>query len=164
MRLLDVYCRFEKLGTTRSKTRLDLVACNAIYEPLQRQGKAWVYLISVPEHIEGNQKRKSEICLTGGDGKYVSGVFIPDIQRSGIGYGDIKGTTDAALFVIGENSLEILIAKGKKNTAFALYQLLADGELDSEIEVLRKQSNEFSEALKKDLEKTVKTDPIPLGL
>ena len=156
MRLLDVYCRFEKLGTTRSKTILDLVACNAIYEPLQRQGKAWVYLISVPEHIEGNQKRKSEICLTGGDGKYVSGVFIPDIQRSGIGYGDIKDTTDAALFVIGENSLGILIAKGKKNTAFALYQLLADGELDNEIE--------FSEALKKDLEKTVKTDPIPLGL
>ena len=137
MRLLDVYCRFEKLGTTRSKTRLDLVACNAIYEPLQRQGKAWVYLISVPEHIEGNQKRKSELCLTGGDGKYVSGVFIPDIQRPGLGYGDIKGTTDAALFVISENSLEILIAKGKKNTAFALYQLLADGELDREINILK---------------------------
>ncbi len=76
----------------------------------------------------------------------------------------VKGTTDAALFLISENSLEILIAKGKKNTGFALYQLLADGELDNEIEVLKKQSNEFSEALKKDLEKTVKTDPIPLGL
>jgi len=24
MRLLDVYCRFERLGKTRSKTRLDL--------------------------------------------------------------------------------------------------------------------------------------------
>ena len=146
MRLLDVYCRFERLGKTRSKTRLDLVACNEIYDPLQRQGKVWVYLISVPEQIEGNQKRKSEICLTGGDGKYVSGVFIPDIQRSGMGYGDINGTTDAALFVIGENSLEILIAKGKKNTAFALYQLLADGELDSEIEALRKGAGHFKTA------------------
>ncbi len=146
MRLLDVYCRFERLGKTRSKTRLDLVACNEIYQPLQTHGKAWVYLISVPEHIEGNQKRKSERCLTGGDGKYVSGVFIPDIQRSGIGYGDIKGTTDAALFVISENSLEILIAKGKKNTAFALYQLLVDGELDSEIEALRKGAGHFKTA------------------
>ena len=146
MRLLDVYCRFERLGKTRSKTRLDLVACNEIYDPLQRQDKAWVYLISVPEHIEGNQKRKSESCLTGGDGKYVSGVFIPDIQRSGMGYGDIKGTTDAALFLISENSLEILIAKGKKNTAFALYQLLADGEFDSEIEALRKGAGHFKTA------------------
>ncbi len=146
MTLLDVYCRFERLDKSRSKTRFDLVACNEIYEPLQRQGKPWVYLISVPEHIEGNQKRKSEICLTGGDGKYVSGVFIPDIQRSGIGYGDIKGTTDAALFVIRENRLEILIAKGKKNTAFALYQLLVDGELDSEIEALRKGAGHFKTA------------------
>jgi len=76
----------------------------------------------------------------------VSGVFIPDIQRPGIGYGDIKGTTDAALFVISENSLEILIAKGKKNTAFALYQLLVDGELDSEIEALRKGAGHFETA------------------
>ena len=146
MRLLDVYCRFERLGKTRSKTRLDLVFCNEIYESLQRQGKAWIYFMRVPEHIEGNQKRQSELCLTGSDGKYISGVFIPEVTKPEIGYGDIKGTTDAALFLIGENSLEILIAKGKKNTAFALYQLLADGELDSEIETLRKDAGHFKTA------------------
>lgn len=146
MKLLDVYYKVARLGKTRSQTRLDLVTCNEIYEPLQKQGKAWIYFIRVPQHIEGNKKRKSEMCVTGRDGKYVSGVFIPDIQRPGLGYGDIKGTTDAALFLIGENSLEILIAKGKRNTAFALYQLLADGELDSEIEVLRKDAGHFKTA------------------
>jgi len=50
---------------------------------------------------------------------------------------DIKGTTDAALFLIGKNSLEIFIAKGKKNAVLGLYQLLADGELASEIDILR---------------------------
>ena len=146
MRLLDVYCRFARLGKTRSKTRLDLVTCNEIYEPLQKQGKAWIYFIRVPQHIEGHQKRKSEMCVTGRDGKYLSGVFIPDIRLPEFGYGDIKGTTDAALFLIGANSLELLIAKGKKNTAFALYQLLADGELDSEIKGLRKDARHFKTA------------------
>jgi hypothetical protein len=144
MSLLDLYCRFERLGNTRSKARLDLVARTQEYEPLQKQGKAWVYLSVVPEHIRANQQRKSELGITGSDGKYISGVFIPSIQRPNIGYGDIKGTTDAALFLIDENSLEILIAKGRKNTVFALYQLLADGELDGEIEALRKHAGEVS--------------------
>ena len=114
MRLVDVYCRFERLGKTRSKTRLDLVACNELYEPLQRHDKAWVYLISVPEHIEGNQKRKSEICLTGGDGKYVSGVFIPDIQSSGIGYGDIKGTPTRPCLSLVKTVLRYSLQKEKR--------------------------------------------------
>ena len=137
MNLLDIYYGFERLSNSRSKSRLDLVTSTQIYEPLQKQSKAWIYLIKVPEHIRGHQARKSELCLTGSDGKYISGVFIPEIIKPEIGYGDINGTTDAALFLLGENRLEILIAKGKKNSTFALYQLLADGELDREIEILK---------------------------
>ena len=77
MNLLDIYYGFERLGNSRSKSRLDLVACSQTYEPLQKQSKAWVYLIKVPEHIRGNQERKSELGLVGSDGKYISGVFIP---------------------------------------------------------------------------------------
>ena len=145
MSLLDVYLRFERLGKTRSKARLDLVGYNQVYEPLQKQDKVWIYLSSTPEHISPNQKRKSELCITGSDGKYITGVFIPDIHRPEIGYGDIKATTDAALFLICENSLEVLIAKGKKNSVFALYQLLADGELDEEIGALRERSKSVSQ-------------------
>jgi len=137
MNLLDTYYGFERLSNSRSKSRLDLVTLTQTYELLPNPNKAWIYLIKVPEHIRGNQARKSELCLTGSDGKYISGVFIPEITKPEIGYGDIKGTTDAALFLLGENSLEVLIAKGKKNTAFALYQLLADGELDREIDILK---------------------------
>ena len=147
MSLLDVYCRFERLAKTRSKARLDLVFCSQVYEPLQKQNKAWIYLIKIPEHIRGNQARKSELCLTGSDGKYISGVFIAEITKPEIGYGDIKGTTDAALFLISENSLEILIAKGKKNTAFALFQLLADGELDREIKILKQSIKSANDAI-----------------
>ncbi|NIQ08083.1 MAG: hypothetical protein GWO20_20915, partial [Candidatus Korarchaeota archaeon] len=39
----------------------------------------------------------------------------------------------------------ILIAKGKKASALALYYLLADGELDSEINALREQATAHSE-------------------
>ena len=98
MNLLDIYYGFERLSNSRSKSRLDLVTCSQIYEPLQKQSKAWVYLIKVPEHIRGNQARKSELGLVGSDGKYISGVFIPEITKPELGYGDIKGTTDAALF------------------------------------------------------------------
>ena len=146
MNLLDIYYGFERLSNSRSKSRLDLVTLTQTYELLPNPNKAWIYLIKVHEHIRGNQARKSELCLTGSDGKYISGVFIPEITKPEIGYGDIKGTTDAALFLLGENSLEILIAKGKKNTAFALYQLLADGELDHEIEALRKGAGHFKTA------------------
>lgn len=71
MSLLDVYCRFEGLGNTRSKARLDL----------QKQNKAWIYLMKVPEHIRGNRERKSEHCLVGSDERYISGVFIPENTR-----------------------------------------------------------------------------------
>ena len=147
MNLLDIYYGFERLNNSRSKTRLDLVVGTQIYEPLQKSSKAWIYLIKVPEHIRGNQARKSELCLTGSDGKYISGVFIPEITKPEIGYGDIKGTTDAALFLLAENSLEILISKGKKNTAFALFQLLADGELDREIEILKQSIKSANDAI-----------------
>ena len=47
MNLLDIYYRFERLSDSRSKSRLDLVACSQTYEPLQKQSKAWIYLIKV---------------------------------------------------------------------------------------------------------------------
>jgi len=147
MNLLDTYYRFEKLSNSRSKSRLDLVTCSQTYEPLQKQSKAWIYFMKVPEHIRGNQARKSELCLTGSDWKYISGVFIPETTKPEIGYGDINGTTDAALFLLGENRLEILIAKGKKNSTFALYQLLADGELDREIEILKQSIKSANDAI-----------------
>ncbi len=139
MHLLDIYYRFERLNKTRSKSRLDLVACSQSYEPLQKQNKDWIYSTQ-SDHIQASQNRKPAFTITGGSGNHITGVFIPEVRRHEIGYGDIKGTTDAALFILAENQLEIFIAKGKKNAAFALFQLLADGELDDEIEVLRKQS------------------------
>ena len=63
-------------------------------------------------------------------------MFVPNILKPTFGYGDIKGTGDAALFIIGQDSLEVLIVKGKKNSAYWLYNLLVDGELDAEIDVL----------------------------
>ena len=62
MNLLDIYYGFERLSNSRSKSRLDLVAFTQTYELLQNPNKAWVYLIKVPEHIRGNQARKSELC------------------------------------------------------------------------------------------------------
>ena len=130
--MIDVYLRYERLADTRSKTRLDLIAKNKAYEHLQAlpQGESWLYLTPTPEHVKRHQKAESDLCITGSDGKYVSAVFVPNILKPTFGYGDIKGTGDAALFIIGQDSLDVLIAKGKKNSVYWLYNLLVDGELD----------------------------------
>ena len=133
---VDIYLKYERLGKTKSKTRFDLIRHSGRYEPCMVKGKTWIYLTGA-KHIKATQKRKPDITITGGSGNHITSVFIPDTKRPELAYGDIKGTTDAALFLIGKNSLEIFIAKGKKNAVLGLYQLLADGELASEIDILR---------------------------
>ena len=82
-------------------------------------------------------------------GKNLSSIFVPDIRKS-FAYGDFGGTNDALLFVFHNLStpngvieaggvIEIFIARGQSNNQKQLYNLLADGELDEEMNKLRNQ-------------------------
>ena len=59
-----------------------------------------------------------------------------------MGFGDVKSTQDAILIVFNFNysQMEIFVARGQKNNCRQLYNLLADGELDTEIASLKKQA------------------------
>ena len=141
---LDVYYRFERLDNSKSKARRDLTACSEIYNPIHYkngEGKSWIYLNDHPDHILVNSKRQFELSISRGDGKHISGIIFPDPEKPHLGYGDIKNTFDALLFVFNHDNacVEIFIAKNKKNTIQNLYFLLCDGELDEEIQHLREQ-------------------------
>ena len=94
--------------------------------------------IDVPEGFSGDIKRKADKSLT--KTKNVSSVYVPDVQKQ-FGFGDVRGTLDALLFVFNSDysKIEVLIARGQKNNKNQLYCLLADGELNNEIVQLKKR-------------------------
>ena len=57
----------------------------------------------------------------------------------------MQGYEDALLFCFSDRrqNLEILVSKGAKTTMDALYSLLADDQLQDEIEFLRAQAQPF---------------------
>ena len=73
----------------------------------------------------------------------ISSVYIPDIHTPLKGWGDVKGTNDAILFLFSEDykEVEVFIARGYKNDVRALFNLFCDGELDRELEAIRTRAN-----------------------
>ena len=162
--LTDCY-RFEKVAF-KSKTRLDCTASTGSYPEFEDKratrptkgtdkrdatniGDLVLYLGDVPEQFGGNAQRKADKSLTI-KGKNLSSIFVPDLTNS-FAYGDVRGTTDALLFVfdnlvivdgcIISGGLDVFVARGKSRDRVSLYNLLCDGELDEEISSLREKAN-----------------------
>lgn len=162
--LTDCY-RFEKVAF-KSKTRLDCTASTGSYPEFEDKratrptkgtdkrdatniGDLVIYLGDVPEQFGGNAQRKADKSLTI-KGKNLSSIFVPDLTNS-FAYGDVRGTTDALLFVfdnlvivdgcIISGGLDVFVARGKSRDRVSLYNLLCDGELDEEISSLREKAN-----------------------
>lgn len=164
MILTDLY-RFEKKAGTISKTRIDCTASTMGYEPLERMrsskflrrtdkrdgcnvGDLFCYFGDVPEQFGGDARRRADRALT--KSRNISSVYVPD-PASGLAYGDMKGTSDALLFVFqnaevadGRLSdgavIELFVARGLAKDRLALYNELADGLLDDELIALRVQA------------------------
>lgn len=165
MSILTDYYRFERLAT-KSKTRLDCVASTGSYPEFEEKrttkankatekrdatelGSLVCYYGDVPEVFGGNVHRKADKAITI-KGKNLSSVYVPD-PSTNFGYGDVRGTADALLFVF-ENmevangaisqggKLEVFIARGQGKNRVALYNLLSDGELEDEINELRQSA------------------------
>lgn len=158
--LTDCY-RFGKVAF-KSKTRLDCIASTGSYPEFEDKratrptkgtdkrdatnvGDLVIYLGDVPEQFGGNAQRKADKSLTI-KGKNLSSIYVPN-PTNNFGYGDVKGTTDALLFVfdnlvivdgcIISGGLDVFVARGKSRDRVSLYNLLCDGELDEEISSLR---------------------------
>lgn len=148
--ILTDYYRFEKLSEQKSKMRIDCTTSTGSYNQFEslrnKQGDLFMYL-GDNTHTQAGKERKADLALT--KTTHISSVYNPDIERP-FWYGDMKGTTDAFLFVHNNFALidgrvqvgaiiELFIARGQRNNRNALYNLLADGELDNEIQALRSQ-------------------------
>lgn len=163
--ILTDYYRFEKVAT-KAKMRLDCTASTESY-PMFEQSRATkprkanerfdaiavgdlvVYFGDVPNNFGGDVHRKADKSLTMKSNN-LSSIFVPDPALN-LAYGDVRGTSDAILLayegfdvVNGKPQqgaiLEIFIARGKSKDRIPLYNLLSDGELDEEMNVLRERA------------------------
>lgn len=162
MSILTDYYSFERVAT-KSKSRMDCTASTGSYPELEKEraikptkatskrdatniGDLVIYFGDVPEAFGGNVHRKADKAITI-KGRNLSSVYVPD-PASNLGFGDVRGTADALLFVF-ENMeivngtisqgavLEVFIARGKSKDRVPLFNLLCDGELDEEMSELR---------------------------
>ena len=141
--ILTDYYKLVELKPSKSH-RLDCVAMNGnhpTFEAIAAKSKtkaAYAYVAGVPDQFNALAQRRADMALT--STKNISSIFTPDLTNPLMGYGDVKGTEDAMLFLFSEDykQLEIFIARGHKRNRVNLYNLFADGELDDEVEAMRK--------------------------
>lgn len=163
--ILTDYYRFERVAQ-KAKHRMDCTASTESYPEFENRratkvqretekrdaikiGDLIIYWVASDSHMRADRRRKADRSITI-KGDNLSSVY--NWQREGdswFAYGDVKGTTDALLFIYHveeANSViqagavvEIFVARGKSNECNALCNLYSDGELDEEMEALRKQ-------------------------
>ncbi len=165
MSILTDYYKFERVAT-KSKTRLDCVASTRSYPEFEdnratranratekrdatNMGALVIYYGDVPEQFGGNVHRKADKSITI-KGKNLSSIYVPDPSNN-LAYGDVRATADSVLFVfdgfgvvnneiLSGSTIEIFVARGKSKDRLALYNLFSDGELDDEMNDLRKRA------------------------
>jgi len=142
--ILTDYYKAEKLPESKSKMRYDVTASTGNYEPFEvllknKKGEMFFYYGDVPDNFNSHVKRQAEKCIT--KGKNISSVFVPDVNLP-FAYGDVNNTSDAILINFSDNYtiIEIFVARGQRNNKRNLFFLLSDGELQNEIETLRKNA------------------------
>jgi hypothetical protein len=134
------YYRFQK-GT--GKTRFDEIASTQQYLPLNqlrnKDGKLFIYFTPYQKHnAMANPARLPDYQIS--KQSSISGVFGLS-PNSYFGYGDVRGTQDAILFIFNEDlsCMEVFIARGQKGNKQNLYTLLLEGELDEEVRNIRER-------------------------
>ena len=148
--ILTDYYLFEKLPNQKSKLRIDCTATTGGYNPLEafrnKAGDLFLY-IGENAHTKAGRERKADLALSRGE--HISSLYNPDLGLP-YWYGDMKGTTDAFMFVFHNTEvvnggvragaiIELFVARGQRNNRSQLYNILCDGELNEEMEALRKQ-------------------------
>lgn len=140
--ILTDYYKFERLPETKSKTRVDCTASTQSYSEFEmlrnKQRELFMYFGDVPENFKADVKRKADKALT--KTKNISSVYVPNVSLP-FAFGDIVNTPDALLMVfnVDYTVIEIYIARGQRNNRLSLYNLLTDGELNEELEILKKR-------------------------
>jgi len=147
--ILTDYYKLERLPEfAKNKTpRFDCIASTGeypLFENMAARSKVnrfFCYYNGIPGTFSSKAKQNAERAIT--NTKNISSVFIPNLKKPLLGFGDVKGTQDAILFVFSPDciAMEVFIARGYKNNKRGLYNLLVDGELNGEIEIIRNRTS-----------------------
>jgi len=143
------YYKGEKL--TDAKSRYDITTSTNEYDYFEsllinkrgfNVGGLSFNLVARPALWKG---KKTDLAITKGRDNITS-VKRPNIEIN-VAYGDIKDKNDGCIIVFnldfkeaGITTIEIFIARGLRNDTNALWNLFTDGELNHEVEVLRKKA------------------------
>ena len=105
-----------------------------------RVKRFFCYYNGLPNSFSQHAKNNAEMAIT--NTKNISSVFIPTMNKCWLGYGDVKGTQDALLFVFNGDytRMEIFVARGYKNNRKGLFNLLYDNELADQLDRLRERA------------------------
>lgn len=143
--ILSDYYRLERLPEfAQNRTpRFDCTASTGSYQAFEamaaksRVKRFYCYYNGVPDTFSDHARTKADRAIT--NSQNISSVFIPNLDKPLLGYGDVKGTNDAILFTFAPdyNSMEIFIARGYKSNARALFNHFQNGDLNGEAEAIR---------------------------
>lgn len=146
--ILTDYYSLERLPEfLKNRTpRYDCTSSTGEYPPFEdianksRVKRFFCYYNGVPDSFSDRARNKAERAIT--NTKNISSVFIPILHKILLGYGDVKGTQDALLFVFSSDysKMEIFVARGYKYNSKRLFNLLFDNELIDEMNRLRSRA------------------------
>lgn len=161
------YIKFEHTAT-KTKWRLDAIVAKLTHRYFEQRRKskaqketplrsaypqgALILNYSKTDRIEAKEQRKADYCLSI-NSEHLSSIY--PFGENGFSYGDIPGTNDVLIFkdnleistkgIIG-GSLEIWIAPNQLKAKQLLLQMVDEGYLDDELELLRQEAKDEPKA------------------
>lgn len=136
--ILTDYYALQK--ATDSKTRYNCTYSTKSYEPFEMiaaraKGKKFFCHYMNNTYCKSDKMRQAEKALT--NGKHISSIYVPNLENGKhlFAYGDCKGTTDALLFKFSADydEIDVYVARGMKHNARHIFDLFANGDLDTDI-------------------------------
>ena len=123
--------RFDTTSSSKSYRAFEEMAAKS------RDKCFFCYYNGIPDTFSDRARENAERAIS--HGKHISSVFIPDLQRSHLGFGDVKGSNDAILFLFSKDysTMELFIARGYKSHQRGLYNYMIEGKLANEMKYLR---------------------------
>lgn len=136
--LTDAKSRYDVINSTGSYPFIESLLINK--QKFNVGGLSFNYAPR-PQQFRGNEKRLAEMIFSKGNSS-ISSVYIPNLQKNYIGYGDVKTTNDAMIIFFDEDkkTIELFIARGLKNDKQQLYTDVCAGYYDEELEALRQSA------------------------